>query len=109
MSLLRLVLVCALAAALAVPAASGAPSREVAMKNCGSGYPLGRPEVFNVRARGVSCLHAVAIMMTAYASDLSASPLVGAFRCTFKSDGEAGGTYRCRSGSRLVTAAFGVF
>jgi hypothetical protein len=109
MRLPAIAFVCVLALALSVPSASGSPSRGAALKECGSGYPLGRPEIFNVRARGMSCLHAVAIVMTAYASDLRSSPFVGAFRCSVTSDGEAAGTYRCRSGSRLVTADFSVF
>jgi hypothetical protein len=94
------------ASASALPQ-SGLPSLKV--RNCGGGYPLGRPEVFNVRARGLTCLHAVAIVMTAYGRDLGENPNVGRFRCTFTSDGEAGGVLRCASGRKLVTADWGVF
>jgi hypothetical protein len=87
--------------------ASAAATRSA--RACGSGYPLTRPEIFNVRATGLTCLHAVAVIMTAYGSDLRQYPFVGSFRCTFRSDGEAAGRYRCKSGRRVVTADYSVF
>jgi hypothetical protein len=92
-----------------VCAGSATASDNGRTRDCGSGYPLTRPEIFNVRATGMTCLHAVAIIMTAYASDLRQHPFVGSFRCAFRSDGEASGTFRCKSGARVVTAQYSVF